>query len=198
MSSKTIVLITIALIAMAVLLGFKWFVRDAWKAFPSGPSMEVTPPARSDWKDFTPSSNKFKVRVPILPQQATETVSDPLTRHTRLYDMYVSQEADGTIYMVSSIQFQDKRDTLDPQGLLKNTVNDMMRSNLDNSLVKSQSTIYDGFPAQDFVIQNPQMTMEGKAFLDHETLYILTTIENGKNYKPEDFNYFIKSFQLKK
>ncbi len=198
MSSKTIVLVTIAVLALALLISFKWFTHNAWKAFPSGPHMDVVPPAHSEWKEFIPKTNKFRVKVPLLPQQATESVTDPLTRHTRLYDMYVSQEADGTIYMISSIEFQDKRDVLDPEGLLKTTVNDMMKANPDNRLVKSQPTVYDGFPAQDFMIQNPQMTMEGKVFLDHETLYILTTIENGKNYKPDDFNYFIKSFQLKK
>lgn len=196
MSTKTIVFGTIALLAIALYTGFNWFVKDAWKAFPSGPTMEAKLSPRAAWQDFTPPTGKFKVSLPLLPQHATESVTDPLTKSSRDYEMYVSQEADGTIYMISSIQFRNKRDLIDSEGLLKATVSDMMKANPDNTLVKSQSTVFNGFPAQEFVIQNPQMTLEGRAFIDQQTLYILTTIENGKNYKPDDFNYFIKSFQL--
>ena len=133
-----------------------------------------------------------------MPQQASDQVTDPLTNEVRYYDMYVSQELDGTIYMISLITFKDSKSVIDPENLLKLTIGDMVKANLENKLLKVDNGNYKNMPASDFKIQNPQMTIEGKAFVDHQTLYIVSTMENTRNYKSDDFEYFMKSFNLLK
>ncbi len=198
MSSKSTVLITIALLAIACLIGFRYFIHNAYKAFPSGPTLDPKSGPYTQWKEFSAPSGKFNVTLPLMPQQASQTVTDPVTKQTRYYDMYVSQEMDGTSYMISAVTFQDKSLTSNPQLLMETILNDILKSNPENKLINSKFGQYNGMQAMDFIVKNPATTMQGKAFLDQQTLYILSSIENNQNYNQNDFDHFTKSFELKK
>lgn len=194
--SKTFVYTCIAV--LFVLCGLSiYFLKDSYKILPF-PTTEVTMPARSEWKEFTAPSGRFKVMLPLVPQQASERLTDPETKESRVYDMYVAQELDGTMYMVSLIVFSDKKGGTGADDLLKTTISDMVKANPNNKLSKMDKTTYDAYPAYDFKIENVDMTIDGKAVMDQDTLYILSTIEHNKQYNPGDFDYFIKSFKLLK
>ena len=90
MSSKSSVLVTIALIAVAVLIGFRYFVHNAYKAFPSGPTFDPKIAPYSDWKEFKAPTGKFSVKLPLVPQQPSQTFTESndkaiaLLRYVRL------------------------------------------------------------------------------------------------------------------
>ena len=100
--------------------------------------------------------------------------------------------------MVSAITLQDKSLTQNPKVLFELILDDMIKSNKDNKLLSSNFDKFDSMPGLAFAIKNPETTIQGQAFLDNQTLYILASIDNNNNYRPDDFQYFIKSFELNK
>lgn len=165
--------------------------KDTYKIFPVGE--EVNPPLSSyaDWVEYT-AEGKFKVLLPLVPQHATETLAKP---EPRIYNMYVSETADGTIFMISQIRFLGKIERT-PQNLLSDIMRDMLQSNPNNELKDVNLQRFQGFEAMDFSIMNEQKETRTKAFVTGKTLYVMTMIAKNAKAKRSDFETFGNSFQL--
>lgn len=148
------------------------------------------------WYEFSAPNGKFKVQLPILPQQATENISDKNTGETRKYDMYVAEKQDGTIFMISLITFQNLTDNFDKDKLMRTMMNDMLESNPNNELHSVEMGKYKGLDSLDFSFGNAEMTIDAKTFIVDDTLYVLTRILKSQDHDPNEFNFFINSFDL--
>lgn len=184
---------TLVIIVVVAFLGIT-FMKDSYKILPINASKEFTPAPYADWRDFSAPGGKFHVMFPALPQHATQTVKDQKTQQNRHYDMYVAEKEDGTIYMISLIRFQEGKEA--SETLQKTVVNDLLAANPTNQLKNMKIGSYRTFKTLDFTIANSEMTIEGMTFVDGPTLYLLTTVFRNAFYKPDDFQYFIHSFEL--
>lgn len=170
-------------------------LKSSYKILPIQQAKKVDTAPFSDWHDFRAPTGKFAVRLPVLPQHATQTVVDPKTKQSRFYDMYVSQTDDNRIFMISLITFpEDGKEA--PEMVQKTIVNDMLASNPKNQLKSMKVGDFHNFKTLDFTIENPDMTLVGTTFMNGPTLYLLTTIFNANNYNAKDYDYFINSFNL--
>lgn len=165
--------------------------KDTYKILPV--SEEVNPPLSqyADWTEYT-AEGKFKVLLPVVPQHATESLAQP---EPRVYNMYVSEMADGTIFMISQIRFLGGIERT-PQNLLSDIMRDMLKSNPDNELKDVNADVFQGFHAMDFSIVSPQREMLTKAFVKGKTLYVMTMIAKNAEARRSDFETFVNSFQL--
>lgn len=147
------------------------------------------------WHEFSSPTAKFKVQFPTLPQHATDTIDDPKTKELREYDMYVSEKENGTIFMISIIKMMNKDVKID-ENALTNVMNDILATSPQSKLKTMQMGTYQAHPSLDFSIENDQVNIDGKAFLDGNTLYLLTSAAKLPNYQKDEFNFFVNSFEL--
>lgn len=170
-------------------------IKDSYKLLPIDASKEGAGTTKfSSWKDFHSPDQKFSVMMPAYPQNAKQSMKDPKTKEIRKYDMYVAEKEDGSLFMISLIQFPESKET--PEYIQKSVVNDLLASNPQNQLKSMKIGDYKGKKTLDFSITNNEMTVEGMAFSDGDTLYLLSAIFKNNSYNPEEFKYFVSSFDL--
>lgn len=200
--SRTGVLVTIAAIAIGILLLFQYVFNQS----KSGAGSPLTKPTLQvpeiaslgvhNWHEYTSPASEFKVLFPTLPQHATENTNDPKTNITRQYDVYVSEKDDGTLYMISRISLPDSAYKEPEETILGNVLNEMMEASSESQLKSKKMVQYRGKPSVDFNIENGDLNVDGKAFLTDHTLYILSSVAKQSNHKVSEFDFFVNSFQL--
>lgn len=170
-------------------------IKESYKLLPIAASKEGAGSTQfSSWRDFRAPDHKFSVMMPAYPQNAKQTMKDTKTKELRKYDMYVAEKEDGSLFMISLIQFPESKET--PEYIQKSVVNDLLAANPQNQLKSMKIGDYKGKKTLDFSIVNDEMTVEGMAFSDADTLYLLSAIFKNSTYNPEEFKYFINSFDL--
>lgn len=156
----------------------------------------TTTSAIKDWVDYTPPNKKFTSKFPSIPQQALDRSVDVKTKEPKQYEMYVS-ESGGNIFMISVISFLNADKAKDQEAILRNIINDMVSSNPGNKLEKIEYGSYNGLKDADFVISNKAYAITGRAFVDANQLYVLSALSKTPTESKNEFDYFIKSFNLK-
>ncbi|MDB6080775.1 MAG: hypothetical protein JWO53_47 [Chlamydiia bacterium] len=192
------------LIVYAVVIFLAVIALDQWRKHSSdAESIEgkesaekITALDQSEWKEFTPSNDKFKVMLPVLPHHASDTV--PLTsgQGSVTYDMYLSQERDGTTCMISLIQYPNDFDTSKPGDMLDNVMNQLMAGNPSNRLRNVQKGLFHNVQALDFSIENNGVFVRSKTFLAGKTLFVLTLVDRNSSSIEEQFKTFSDSFEF--
>ena len=109
--------------------------------------------------------------------------------------MYIS-ESNGKVFMISVIAFLNKDKVKNEETILKGIVDDMVSSNPGNKLEKIQYGNLDGHKTADFLISNTAYAITGKAFIDGNQLYVLSTLSKTPEEAKSEFDYFVKSFKL--
>lgn len=172
---------------------------------PSSPNIDANLGHKQDkleefngWHEFIPPNGKFKASFPSLPQHATQKLEDPKSKESRQYEMYVSEMENGTIFMISLITMLDPQKGKIDEEVLKTVINDIVSTNPNSKVKQMKMGTYLDNPAMDFSVENGVVTIDGKAFIIGNTLYLLTSAAKIDSYKPNEFNYFLKSFKLTK
>lgn len=168
-------------------------LKDSYKMLPLTGSDPSLMPEFADWHEFKPSSGSFQAKFPTIPQYGSQSVKDPKTGALRHYDMYIAEKSNGTIFMVSLIDFPDTTESMET--LKKTIINDLLISNPQNQLKSMQVGTYKLFKTIDFVISNPATTVHGRCFSDGNMVYLLTAIFNNAFYNAAEYEYFINSFE---
>jgi hypothetical protein len=184
----------VALLALCLILAGLWLFLP--KSQNSLAQMEHA--SREEvWHDFTPSQGQFRIKLPSLPHHATETVEDASTHEKRLYDFFLASKDDGTIYAVNTINFPKKsQENPYNEDFLRNFIQQMLLSNPVNKVKTMEVKPFRSIKALDFKVENAEVTIDGKAFFDDNTLYILSTTARNEHQNGPEFSTFIDSFQI--
>lgn len=150
----------------------------------------------STWKIYHPSNDQFEVRFPALPQHVAETHPNANLDQTK-YDVYLAQETDGTVYMISMTQYPDAKDVSKANDLLEGILKGAVVSNPKNQLIYSESITYFNLPALEFVIQNSDFSTKSKAILAAKTLFVVTVMGRDSGKLENDYKEFAGSFRIK-
>lgn len=192
---RIIIIVAVFMAVFAIYFAIDHY-KDAYMALPLTPKNEVKAAPFSDWKEYSPESKKFSASFPVVPQNATEVVPIPKSDKKRVYDMFVSEQINGTIYMISQITYPNDYDTSAEKTLLHMIVDEMMTSNPNNKLDKIADEVFQGHKAVAFTIENKEIKIEGKTFMVGKMLYILTYMAKTPDFTDVEFDHFIKSFKL--
>lgn len=171
-------------------------IKNAYKSLPIQTSETMKAPPFADWREYNPQSKRFKVMFPEPPQYAKQTVPVPNTDKLRTYEMYVSENLNTSIFMISLISYPTGIDISDKKQLLHDVVDEMMQTKPDNRLKKIEDTTYENYPAVDFNISNNKFNVDGRAFLVDRTVYLLSYIAKISDLSQSEYEYFINSFHL--
>jgi hypothetical protein len=185
---------TLGLVILFGIILLAWFglsqYQKSYKILPAKLPEKLAVSPTQEWKEFIPRNKKFKVLLPTLPQHATEEQKE------RSYEMFVSEENNGTLYMISFIEFKVPIDAKHHQVVLNSIMEDLLNSSQNNELKSSNTDLFEGREALEFDIENKDVAIFGKAFLDEQTLVVLTRISKQAFKNKKEFDYFINSFHL--
>lgn len=149
-----------------------------------------------DWLEYSPPSKSFKVRLPTLPQTTSKTFTDPKTQEKRTYDMYVSEKKDGSVFLISIINFTDLKSDVEDDEMLAAVANDMMTSHPDNKLIKTEAGKFKGNPSLKFELGSDKVKIDTLTFIVGKKLYVLNRVASAASSDIKEFNYFTNSFDL--
>ena len=179
-----------ALVILGLILGAFWLFYPR-----NEPSLPKVAQSNDRWNDFTAPQGKFRIMMPGLPHHATETIEDNETHEKRLYDFFLASKNDGTIYAVNTIAFPEKKGPYNEE-FLRNFLQQMLTSNSMNKVKSMEVKPYHNHQALEFKVENAEVTIDGKAFFDDNTLYILSTTARNDLHNSQEFENFTNSFEL--
>ena len=184
--------------SMAILAAGLLYVRQGAKNDPaeqvhaSGKGSETF----NTWQPFRPNSGLFKVLLPHPPQYAKDLVAIPGSDQKRRYDMYASEKIDGSLFLISVITYPTEAESSESADLLKQTVDELMRSKPDNQLTSIKELVFKGHPALDFIITNREFKVQGIVFMLGKSIYVLSYVAQQDDYSAKEFQHFVDSFEL--
>ena len=150
--------------------------------------------AKIIWKVFKPQNERFEVLLPSIPQHVSE--AHPAGNEFTKYDVYLSQDREGNVYMISFTQYPESYQMGSPEDVLEAVKNGALGSNKKNELKTVESSTYFNMPALDFSIQNSDSAIRSKAIVNDKTLIVLTVMNRDPTKVDDDFNTFAGSFVL--
>ncbi len=183
------------LLAFAAMLSFFNFGKDK-SAQTAADSESKKPP--KDWSKFIPATGKFTVFLPTQPQYAIDIENIPNSDKKRWYEVYVSEELNGSVYLINLITYPIDYKLNDPNEVVDNIVNEIVSSNLNNHSVEFKKETFRGMAAKSFNFKNQSIEVKGEAFLSDNTVYLLTYTALADDFDAKEFNQFINSFELTK
>jgi hypothetical protein len=192
--NKTVVLSICALLFLGVIVT-ALNMKNAYRMIPVQMSEEMKVPPYADWREFIPQSKKFKVMLPTVPQYAQDSNLIANTEQKRFYEMFISEKLNGAIFMISQITYPAEYN-VNTRQLLKDTIDEMVKSNPDNTLNFVNDTTFLDQTAFDFNITNKDFGVDGKAFMYGKTIYLLTYIAKNAEFNKEEYKHFLDSFHL--
>lgn len=196
MSNKQLSIGVVLLVVIACFLILRYTTNSYDSSSPASSSVDGQTSVK-DWVDFTAPTGKFNVKLPTFPQHATENLIDSKTKEIKNYNMYVAQQSNGTTYMISLTTYPNAKETLEKEEEeLETIVNDLVVANPNNKIKNMHPSTFQNVKSIDFSIESGEMTIDGKAFRQNKTLYMLTMVANKTNYSEKDSNFFINSFKL--
>lgn len=151
-----------------------------------------------NWHEFASPDGDFKVMLPSLPQHASDMIKDKNSGEERKYDMFVSEKPDGSVFMINVITFLTPPDEKQKDLLRRTMMNDVLKSNPDNNLLKAETTTFKDHPALDYTIENAEISVDSKVFVTNHALYALTRLVKKERHNQKEFDFFTNSFDLSK
>ncbi len=193
MTRALIILIFVMLAAAGYLIIANY--QTTYKVLPGDLNHPPESEGYSLWRPFTAEDGSFAVSLPVLPQRAENHRKDEHTGEDRKYDMYAAEKNDGTVFVISKISSEHQGD-FGVDAVLEEVRDDMVNSQVDNKLISATKSKFLGHDAMDVTIEHPKAQIEGKAFLDGKTLYLLMYVAPRNHYDRKEFDHFVESFQL--
>jgi len=191
--------LSLLFLLVAALLVLAWFFRsgDLHNALPAPADSSTSNIASSTWREYVAPFGQFKVLMPSRPHHATDLVNVPDSKEVRKYEIYLANKDDGTLYSINLITFpEDNKEKFDDIFLQK-VVTELLTSNANNTIRNMKMVPFRDGKAIEFSVDTANTALNGKAFLQGKTLYVLsTTSVNKDNLNPQEFDFFINSFQL--
>ena|GEM_PF-5734150 len=180
---------------LAVMAGAFWFYNERRESLAPQEAAPVgTIKAQmSPWTEYTAPLGQFKVLLPSHPHHSR------VSHDNKDYEIFLSPQNEGTLYSINLISFPEKEAAdaaKDPQ-FLEKALSEMLKSNPQNEIKDMRKGQYQNAEAFDFTVASQGLQIKGKAFLVGNTLYVLSTSTPDGGAKPQEFDFFIKSFQLK-
>lgn len=194
---RTFLIAASLIIAALILL---WFlnIKKSWETLPVYPATEMPGASFQNWNMFNDPEKEFQVMFPTEPKNASKELRNDQTAEVSKQHVFVSEKNNGSIYMISRVEFPNADLIKDNGKVLKSAIDDLVQANPDNTLLSSKEQDYQGKKAVHFEIRNKDIYTQGIAFLRGRSLYVLTAISNQANRDDKEFQNFIASFQYNK
>jgi hypothetical protein len=147
---------------------------------------------------FNDPEKEFQVLFPSVPKNASKELRNEQTAEVSKQNVFVAEKTNGSIYMISRIEFPSTDIVKDEEKVLKAAIDDLVNANPKNVLISSKAENFQGKKALRFEIRNQDVYTQGLAFLRDSSLYVLTAISRTTDRDDAEFGNFVSSFQYTK
>ncbi len=184
--------IVIAVLALIGVYAFNTFGKDE----AISPTQVDATTTKQVWKLFKPQNGRFEVLFPSVPQHVTE--SHPEGKDMTKYDVYLAQDGDGSIYMISFTDYPPSYAMGSVDDVLEAVKNGAVGANSKAEVKQVERSTFLNLPSLDFSLTNSDSAIRSKVILDERTLIVLTVMNRDPTHLDKDFNTFTGSFVIKK
>ncbi len=191
-------LIFAGLIIAAMILLFFLNLKKSWEVLPVFPAPEMPGSSFQNWNMFNDPEKEFQVLFPSVPKNASKELRNEQTAEVSKQNVFVAEKTNGSIYMISRIEFPSTDIVKDEEKVLKAAIDDLVNANPKNVLISSKAENFQGKKALRFEIRNQDVYTQGLAFLRDSSLYVLTAISRTTDRDDAEFGNFVSSFQYTK
>ena len=94
------------------------------------------------------------------------------------------------------ISFPGKPSSVLDNEFLQNLIKEMLTTNPKNQIKDLKTSEWHKGKAVDFDLENEGASVNGKAFIEGDTVYVLSVATTPEFANPQEFNFFVNSFQL--
>jgi hypothetical protein len=181
-------------VAILIVIGI-FFTSSPYKprAVPSSAKMVTS---IDEWIVYRSPPERFIVSLPAPPQRAIENVPMPSSEEKIRYDMILSQSKRGTIFLLNIIDYPSSVAITNPEDVLMSAIKEIVGGNQSNQLVKAEKGTFYGLPGIDFVIANPEATIQGRAILKERSLFVISVADHDPQIAQQSFVKLADSFAL--
>lgn len=152
----------------------------------------------SRWQDFVSTGGKYRISFPSYPQHVSETLNLQNGKLSIKYDAYIAEQGVEALYMVLIAQYPKTHVRPNPEAGLKAFLNGILAHGENSELIQVEWQQFQGCSAVDFLINNHDIFLRGRAVMVENNLYLIAMESHKNAFKVENFNYFIETFQLVK
>jgi hypothetical protein len=147
------------------------------------------------WHRYHSDDGQFEILLPGVANGELVTISLPDNQSTT-QEMYYGAFPGGAVYYVGFATYPTTIDVSNPGALLKFSMNDFVRS-VDGSVVTSSITAFGNGTAVTYLISQSNGTYaKGEDILIRRNFYRIFDNYNLRDYNANDYQTFIRSFQL--
>lgn len=170
---------------LAIVAASFWYYNQEHKISPQLPETGTINAQTLPWTEYIAPLGQFKVLLPTHPHHSREA------RNEKNYEIFLAPKDEGTLYSINLITFPEKEGKD-----LEKSLNDMLKSNPKNLIKEMRKGKFNNDNAYDFTVSSQGTQISGKAFLVGNTLYVLSATTQDGASNPQEFDFFIRSFQL--
>ncbi|SCA62910.1 hypothetical protein SCG7086_AF_00200 [Chlamydiales bacterium SCGC AG-110-P3] len=149
-----------------------------------------------EWRQYVSAIGHFRADFPTTPQTVSEDLPVPNSNLIVKSHIYVSEDIDGTTYMINVIVYPSDIQAGQTDRTLEKIMNDMVAANPTNRVRSVDFTEFQGYRTLDFFIENPQVYVNCRVFLVGKRLYLLVVIDKVEQYRDQDFQHFLEKFKV--
>lgn len=186
------------LIILAMIVLFFLNLKKSWEVLPVYPATEMPGAGFQNWNMFNDPEKEFQVMFPSVPKNASKELRNEQTAEVSKQNVFVAEKTNGSIYMISRVEFPSQELVKEDTKVLKAAVDDLVNANPKNQLISAKEENFQGKKALRFEIRNQDVYTQGVAFLRDSSLYVLTTISRSENRDDKEFSNFLSSFKYTK
>lgn len=181
--------LAILAILAAAALGFWYYQGHKKQSPPISDEIGTINAQALPWSEYTAPLGQFKVLLPTHPHHSKEE------RDNKEYEIFLAPRDEGTLYSINLISFPENGGT--DENSLEKFLSDMLKRKPENLIKEMRKGKFQEGNAFDFTVNSEGTEITGKAFLVGKTLYVLSAISRDGKLNPQEFDFFIRSFQLK-
>lgn len=148
------------------------------------------------WQTFIPQSGLFEVSLPLPPHYGKDFVEIEGTDMKKRYDVYASERIDGTLLIVDAITYPPEYEVSSSRDVLSQNIDELIRDKHYNVLKPVVKGNDKGINTVNFSFESQDYRIEGKAFHDHQIVYLLAYISRIDGFDEGAYQHFIDSFKI--
>ena len=185
----------VILAAMMVLFVIVSYFPLFYSLLPSQQGPKPAGVSNLEWRLYKAKNGSFSAKFPAIVLHATDTQASP--SGDKVINTYVSEQHDGSIYMVSVITFPKESQSDDEyHSRLTDVMKGLLKGNPDNIAWGISYGKFLNFDDLTFGIENKEQMMINKVFLKGKDLYLLSYAAKKNLFEQANFQAFLDNFQI--
>lgn len=190
-------LLACVMVIFVVVNFFQGALNYTYNFLPAALSSKFSKSSFEGWKVYKSEDGTFEAKFPTSVRHSSG--SEPISKgpEKKLINTYLSEEPNGSIFMVSILTFPtETKDSKEYNARLNEAMTRLQKANPQNIVWGINYDQFLDVSDLTFGIENPEQMMINKVFIKGKDLYLLSYTSKKDLFDQANFQYFLDSFKL--